>query len=193
MRFTTRREVLVLLGKTLLALPVALALWYFASPFLNEMAAHVAKTPIAVLSDSKVGTPVMRGRSVRFPITIYAPYQVGRARAPATTEVDVNPSIYTFGLALFLALSVAAPASRRTAPIVVGVIALSLVPAWGVTFDVLKQLALARELEPYLAFPIFMREGIGLAYQVGALLLPTLVPVALWFGLNQRREAKTAA
>ena len=188
MRFTTRREVLALLAKTLLALPVTLAAWYFTSPFLNEMAAHVAKTPIVVLSGGKVGAIAMRDREARFDVTLYAPYEIGRTRPPATTEVEVNPSIYTFGLALFLALSVAARDSRRAAPVTVGVIALMLVPAWGVTFDVLKQLALAPELEHYLGFSTFAREGIGLAYQVGALLLPTLVPIGLWLGLSHRFE-----
>jgi len=188
MKFTTRREVLALLAKTLLALPVAFFIWYVTSPFLNEMAAHVAKTPIAVLSGGKVSAITMKGREARFDITLYAPYEVGRTRPPATTEVEVNPSIYTFGIALFLALSVAARDSRRAAPVTVGVVALMLVPAWGVVFDVLKQLALTPQLQHYLGFSTFAREGIGLAYQVGALLLPTLVPVALWFGLSYRFE-----
>ena len=188
MKFTTRNEVLALLGKTLLALPVALVLWYFASPFLNEMAAHVAKTPIAVLSGGKVGAIAMKGRTAHFDVTLYAPYEIGRTRPPATADIEVNPSIYTFGLALFLALSVAARDSRRAAPVTVGVVALMLVPAWGVTFDVLKQLALTPQLEHYLGFSTFAREGIGLAYQVGALLLPTLVPIGLWFGLSYRFE-----
>ncbi|APV50885.1 hypothetical protein BWI17_15025 [Betaproteobacteria bacterium GR16-43] len=180
----SKREVLLLLGRTLLALPVAMALWYFASPFLNEFAGHVAKPVIGVSSGGTVTTVAMRDRTVHYEIRLYPEYQAGRARPPAHADVDVNASLYTFGLALFLALSAAARASRRAAPVFAGVVALMLLPAWGVTFDALKQLAGTPELATYLGYSGTGREAIALGYQVGTLLLPTLAPIALWLGLN---------
>lgn len=184
--FATRRDVLVFLGKVLLALPLTLALWFFSTPFLNLLAAQVAKVPIAVASGARVGGITMHDSRARYDVTVFPEYQMGRARPPATTDIDVNPSIYTFGMALFLALSLAAKPARRFWPIVIGVAVLLFVPAWGVAFDALKQLAVAPDLVSYLGFSTFKRESIVLGYQLGVLLLPTLVPIALWFGLNAR-------
>jgi hypothetical protein len=174
------------LGRTLLALPVALALWYLASPWLDTLAAKVARPAIAWMSEGQVGAPEMRARRAYFKVLLRAPYAGARTAPPAEAEMDVNVSLYTFGIALFAALSAGAKFSRRALPVAVGFAVLILLPAWGVAFDVMKQLATTRELAPYLGFSDATRTAIALAFQVGSLLLPTLAPVALWVALNYR-------
>jgi hypothetical protein len=184
--FASRGAVLAFLGRTLLALPFALALWYFASPWQDALAAHVARPAIAWMSEGTVAAPEMRDRRAYFKVRLVAPYAGARTAAPAEAEMDVNVSLYTFGIALFAALSAGAQFSRRAAPVAIGLAVLLVLPAWGVAFDVMKQLATTRELAPYLGFSEATRTAIALAFQVGSLLLPTLAPVGLWVALNYR-------
>lgn len=184
--FASRGAVLAFLGRTLLALPVALALWYLASPWLDALAAHAARPAIAAMSGGTIAAPEMRDRRAYFKVTLRAPYAGARTAPPAEAQLDVTVSIYTFGIALFAALSAGAKFSRRAAPIAIGLAVLLLLPAWGVAFDAMKQLATTRELAPYLGFSEATRTAIALAFQVGSLLLPTLAPVALWVALNYR-------
>ena len=184
--FATRAAVLAFLGRTLLALPAALVVWYLAAPWLDALAAHVARPPIAWMSDGDVQRPVMREQRAYYKVRLQAPYAGARTAPPAEAEMDVNVSLYTFGIALFAALSAAARFSRRVVPVAAGLAVLALLPAWGVAFDVLKQLATTRDLAPYLAYSEATRTAIALAFQVGSLLLPTLAPVALWVALNYR-------
>jgi len=184
--FASRGAVLGFLGRTLLALPVALALWYAAAPWLDALAAHIARPAIAWMSAGSVAAPKLRGERAYFSVRLQAPYAGARTAPPAEAELDVNASLYTFGIALFAALSAGARFSRRAAPIAVGLAVLTLLPAWGVAFDVMKQLATTRELAPYLGFSATTRTAIAFAFQVGSLMLPTLAPVALWVALNQR-------
>ncbi|HVP70230.1 MAG TPA: exosortase H-associated membrane protein [Gemmatimonadaceae bacterium] len=184
--FASRGAVLAFLGRTLLALPVALALWYLAAPWLDALAAHVARPAIAWMSEGSVAPPVMRGGRAFFQVRLQAPYAGARTAPPAEAELDANVSLYTFGIALFAALSAAAKFSRRVVPIAAGLAVLARLPAWGVAFDVMKQLATTRELAPYLGFSDATRTAIALAFQIGSLLLPTLAPVALWVAFNHR-------
>lgn len=184
--FASRGAVLAFLGRTLLALPVALALWYLASPWLDAFAANVARAPIAWMSGGTVAAPEMRAPRAYFKVRLQAPYAGARTAPPAEAEMDVNVSLYTFGIALFAALSAAAKFARRAVPIAAGLVVLALLPAWGVAFDVMKQLATTRELAPYLGFSEATRTAIALAFQVGSLLLPTLAPAVLWVALNFR-------
>jgi hypothetical protein len=184
--FASRGAVLAFLGRTLLALPLALALWYLASPWLDAIAANAARPAIAWMSEGKVAAPEFRARRAYFRVRLQAPYGGVRTLPPAEAAMDVNVSLYTFGIALFAALSAGAKFSRRALPVAAGLAVLVLLPAWGVAFDVMKQLAITRELAPYLGFSEAARNAIALGFQVGSLLLPTLAPVALWVALNHR-------
>ncbi len=190
----TRRDVLAFLGRTLLALPVAFALWYFTAPFFDDVAARIAKPAIKVGSGGKITDLSYRNRQVRYSLELRAPYKMyQKSQPPAIADLEVNASAYTFGMALFLALSASLKVSRRAGRIALGCLALALVPAWGVAFDVLKQLGSTASLAPYLEWTPGFREAIAVGYQFGALMFPTLVPVALWLGLNREILQPVAA
>jgi hypothetical protein len=124
------------------------------------------------------------GASVVYTMTLEERYTPGRTPRTATVDVEVKAANYTFGIALFVALALAARESRRARAIALGVAVLVILPAWGVAFDALRQLQAAPEVQPFLAWPPAAREAIALGYQVGALLLPTLGPVALWVAVS---------
>ena len=98
---------------------------------------------------------------------------------------EVNPLLYTYGLALFLALMLAARA--RWWKILIGAIVLLPFQSWGIAFDFLVQIGV--KLGPDVAAQAgligWRTEAIALGYQVGNLIFPTLIPVVLWALFNR--------
>jgi hypothetical protein len=176
---TGRRQVLGIFGRALLWLPVCLALWYVAAPAISWVAGKAA-SPLLGAAGAKVASMKLDGAAITYTFTLEERYVPGRAPRAASVDVEVKGAIYTFGVALFLALALAARESRRLRAIALGVVVLAILPAWGITFDALKQLLAAPDLRAFLPWPPTAREAIALGYQVGSLLLPTLAPIALW-------------
>jgi hypothetical protein len=71
---------------------------------------------------------------------------------------------------------------------IVGVLILLLAQTWGVCFEILKTLLfnLGVEINRTMAFSAMQTELTALAYQLGYLILPTVLPVAIW--IIQSRE-----
>ena len=103
---------------------------------------------------------------------------------PGVLAVEVNPLIYSYGLALFLALMLAARA--RWWKVLAGVAILFPFQGWGIGFDFLAQVG--AKLGPEVAAQAGLlgaREAIALAYQAGNLLFASLVPVALFVAFSR--------
>jgi hypothetical protein len=178
-----RREVLGLAGRALLLLPVFLLAWHLASTPLAWIAGRLALPAIALVADGKVALS-LDGSRLRYAVTLEMPYRPGGASPAVVAEPQVVAGQFTFGLALFLALVAASRReSGRAAGIVAGAAGLAMLPAFGVAFDVLRQLGSSPELQPFLRWSPVTREAIALGYQVGSLLLPALAPVAVWLYL----------
>jgi hypothetical protein len=173
------RQTLALFGRALLWLPVCLAAWHFASPALSWVGGTLAR-PALLAAAEKVKDMKLDGSAVTYSVELVESRQPGRAPQRVAVDLEVKARLYTFGLPLFLALALAARESRRVAAIATGSAVLAIVPAWGIAFDALQQLGSAAELRAFISWPAWGREAIALGYQVGSLLLPTLVPVALW-------------
>lgn len=178
----TRRQAGALFARALLWLPLALGAWHLAAVPLSWIGATLAR-PAVQAAAGKVAAVKVDGSAALFSVELEEPYRAGAAPRRALADLEVKPRLYTFGLALFLALGLAARESRRPAALAAGTAVLLVVPAWGITFDVLRQLAASPQLAPFIAWPPWAREAIALGYQVGSLLLPTLVPVALWLAI----------
>jgi hypothetical protein len=181
---TGRRQVLGLFGRALLWLPVCLALWYAAAPAFSWTAGKVA-SPLLGAAGASVAAMKLDGSAITYTVTLEERYAPGRAPRSASVDLEVKGAIYTFGVALFLALALSARESRRARAIAMGVAVLAILPAWGITFDALKQLLAAPDLRAFLPWPPSAREAIALGYQVGSLLLPTLAPIALWLAVSR--------
>jgi hypothetical protein len=93
--------------------------------------------------------------------------------------------LYTYGTALFLALALASRA--RWWHIVAGLVAMLPFQAWGVAFDAIANVGFRMGWEITQRASLFgwRREFAALAYQLGSLIFPVLVPVLLW-GLLER-------
>ena len=178
-----RRRILVAAATALVLLPVFLALWYAAA---GPLAWIPGKLALPVIRIASGGTTVMalKARELVYTVKLEMPYRPGGVPRIAA-EVEVAAGKYTYGIALFLALALAAKDSRRPVGIAIGAAILVALPAFGIAFDALKQLGATRGMAPFLSWGAAMREAIALGYQAGTLLLPTLAPVAIWLVLGR--------
>ncbi len=183
-----RREVLGLAARALGWLPACLLAWYLASPVASWVPARLAAFAVGAAAGPVTSTSLTGARAV-YELALPAPYRPGSRGPDGLATLEVNPRLYTFGLALFAALWLASPRPRPPRALAIGVAALLVIPAWGIAFDALRQLAAAPSLAPYLGWSPAAREAIAFAYQAGTLLLPSLAPVALWAGLDPRLGA----
>jgi hypothetical protein len=104
-------------------------------------------------------------------------------------EATVHPLLYGYSLPLFFGLCLATPQEeeRRWGQLMLGCLAIWLAQAFGIAADALKVLALSSGPE---AAAAVLEAGlnvnaIALCYQFGYLILPTVVPAALWLALNR--------
>jgi hypothetical protein len=105
---------------------------------------------------------------------------------------EVNPLIYTYGLALVLALLAASRA--RWWKLVVGALVLLPFQAWGIAFDLVSQIGIRMTGDVAVQAGIvgWRREFAALGFQLGSLIFPALAPVAAWAALERRRIADLA-
>ncbi len=167
---------------TFLWLPPCFAAWYFTAQYHAAIAGKLARLIVEQLRSGLVSAVERQGLDLVFVTTLKV------HPAPGQTAVllpEVNPLLYTYGLALFVALMLAARARWWT--ILAGAAALLPFQSWGIAFDFLAQVAvrLGPEVATQAGLLGWRREAIALGYQVGSLILPTLVPVVLWALLNR--------
>ena len=111
--------------------------------------------------------------------------QAGGQRGEIT--IEASPGRYAYGLPIFLALLLAARGPGRVVRAVAGYVLLLPFQALSLTMYSLMQMLLAAQLNlRFLRISQWQMEIIVYGYQVGALVLPTLVPILLWLWLDSR-------
>lgn len=101
--------------------------------------------------------------------------------------VDASPARYAYGLPIFLALLLAARGKGRALRAVAGYLLLLPAQAYSLTTYLLMQLVLGTQLDfRGLRIAQWQMELIVYAYQVGALVVPTLAPILIWLWLDQK-------
>jgi len=163
--------------RTFLWLPPCFAAWYFSAQPHGAVAGRVALLIVDQLRPRLVPTLERSGVDLVFVTTLEV------HPAPGVTGMllpQVNPLIYTYGLALFVALMLATRA--KWWKLFAGIFLLLPFQGWGIALDFLVQVAvmLGPEVSAQVGLLGWRREAIALGYQVGTLILPALVPVALW-------------
>ena len=165
-------------GLTLAWLPIAFAVWYLSAPVLMWPAKLIAE---AVLWG---GVPELL-RSVDADgaiVSVLTTLKPGQAVAGGAVSVDVNMLLYSFGLPMFAALVLAAREPHWPRILAIGYVVLLPVVAWGVVADFLKNIAITAGpmVASQTGFSPLQREAIVFAFQFGSLILPTVVPAAVW-------------
>jgi hypothetical protein len=163
--------------RTFLWLPPCFAAWYFSAKYHAAIAGELARLLVDLLKPGIVSALERSGIDLVFVTTIEVHPAPGKT---ALLLLEVNPLLYTYGLAFFLALMLAARA--RWWKILAGVAALLPFQSWGIAFDFLAQVGvkLGAEISAQVGLMGWRAEAIALGYQIGALIFPSLIPVVLW-------------
>jgi hypothetical protein len=180
-----RNPLYAFLLKGALLLPLCLGLWYWLAEWINW--------PVATLSGWVLHGLFSWVESVEWAQRVIdvvtnlrvdnIPSQDGRY---AALVAEANPLQYSYGMPLFVALFLASGEARRWRKLLLGLLLLIPFQAWGVCFDILKQVAITAgaSVVEQTGYADWQREIIALGYQLGYLILPTLVPVVLWLILT---------
>ncbi len=180
MKGTLPRFVVATLG----FLPLTFALWYFAGPLFTF--------PVKLIVDAvaRVGFPdivrsVEQHASV---ITFVTSLRPGSAAGAGAISVDVNALLYSYGMPMFAALTLAARETGWPRKLVKGIVVLLPLVGWGVLADFLKNIAFSAGplVTTQTGFSLGDRQVIAFAYQFGALILPTVAPAAVWVLMHRR-------
>ena len=169
---------------TLAILPVTFALWYFAGP-LFTWPVRLIVAAVAQLAFPDIVRSVEQQSSV---ITFVTWLRPGSAQSAGAISVDVNALLYSYGMPMFAALTLAARERGYVRRLAIGIAVILPLVAWGVLADFLKNIAFSAGplVASQTGFSIAQRQLIAFAYQFGALILPTVAPAAVWVLLHRR-------
>jgi hypothetical protein len=175
-----RSEVWRFAARTLAWLPPVFLAWYLAAPWYDRVPTWLAQGILGLYRGGLVAGVEQDGRMLTFVTSIAAP---GTGPQVGVLTVDVNPLLSTYGTALFLGLMLASGGSARR--IVAGLAAMLPFQAWGIAFDFIAALIRSGLAEPA-GLAGWRAEFGALAYQLGSIIFPTLVPVVAWAVLQRR-------
>jgi hypothetical protein len=168
--------------RLLLWLPACFALWALAAPYHASIAGGFAQIWVAFLAPGLLTTIDRSETSLAFVTTLLIHPAPGQ---DAILVPEVAARVYTYGVAMLMALMLAARA--RGWKIVAGLALLLPFQGFGLAFDFLAQvgIGLGPAVSAQTGFTSWQREAIALGYQVGSVILPSLAPVIVWAALCQ--------
>lgn len=178
--------------KTLLFMPLCFVLWYFT--------ATIWTWPIAVCADSllrwffpQLIAGIEHQGTVLNVVTNLGDMQLfTQQQKMAALVFNINPLTYGYSLALFSAILLASPSDIQHPKYrtwLGGILVLLGGIVFGVCVDALKSIAF--DLAPVgMTYPTGFSEWqlnlLGASYQLGYLILPTVVPLLLWVNANKQ-------
>jgi hypothetical protein len=171
--------------KVLLLLPVCLAVWYWLLTPLNTPLAWLSDFILTSLWGDVIEVIQLIGHQLDVTTSLAPPGEPNNTRA--TVILEVNPLIYSYSLPFAAALILATPASwvKKLIALLVAYLLLLLLQSWGVCFYIAKSLLYAHgpEINARLSFSVLAQALVGIAYQFGSLILPSLSPIVIWIAL----------
>ena len=159
-------------------LPVTFAVWYLAAPIILWPAVLLAEWAARAGWGGLVSAVDQHAAIVAFTTTL----KPGAVVAGGVVTVDVNALLYSFGLPMFAALTLAAREPQRWRALALGYAALVPAIAFGIDADFLKNIAItaAPQVTSQAGFSAVQREAIAFAFQFGSLILPAVAPAIAW-------------
>jgi hypothetical protein len=180
--------------RTLVWLPICFAAWYFLSVLFTPMLAALVGAALGGLFQSVIDGVVADGNA----LAVLTSIEVGVSPDSPAGEVvfEVNPLKYGYCVPFYTALVLATDADdlMRVLHWLIGMAILLAVQVFGIGTEILKVIAfqLGDQGRSALGFAPWGYEALVLAYQLGYLILPPVVPVMLWLGQFGRRVADTS-
>ncbi|RFF29028.1 exosortase H-associated membrane protein [Wenzhouxiangella sediminis] len=170
-----------------LYLPLGFFLWFFMASGLMFPTSRLVEWLLAGLYPDIFEQVVQLGFRFEVQTLVIMPQQVdGRT---AALNLDINPMIYAWGLALLFGLTMATPTRgvRRLVQLLIGFAVVTLVTTWGVFWEVWRDMAFL--MGPQAAAAVqstnLSATTIALCYQLGYLMFPGVVPIAAWILMNR--------
>jgi hypothetical protein len=167
---------------TLAWLVPAFAVWYFAAPIVVAPAVWLARL-VALLGLHDIVQSIEQAGSIA---TFVTTLRAATSEARGVVTVDVNTLLYSFGMPLFAALTLAARETAWKRHLALGYVVMLPFVAWGIVAEFLKNVAITAgpAIASQAGFAPWQREAIAFAYQFGSLILPAVVPAVLWVALH---------
>lgn len=182
-----RRALLLFFARSVACLLPLLWGWSLLAPWLAQPAAALTHMALEFWASGWVQSVHKTLGLIEVQTRLTVPMAGGVGEIIA----DANPARYGYGLPVLWALLLGAGGPKRVRKMAGGALLLVPAQAFTLTLDLLKQMAMAvpggaRSL----GIAQWQLEAIGLGYQLGALVIPTLVPVLLWLWLDQAYARK---
>ncbi len=192
--------------KALLWLPLSFVIWFWLAPLWVLPAVQIAKhVLLGVWGDlftgvaqggellDAAGRVVERANylvTLTTQVMVTVPASADGPGGVGVLEPTLNPMVYAYSLPLFAGLAMATPVStrRRLVQFAIAFVVIWISQAFGIVAESLKALAFdaGDSGAAAIARAGLAPDMIAVAYQFGYLVLPAVVPVALWIGLNRR-------
>jgi len=188
--------------KAALWLPLSFVVWFYGAVLWSWPAVRLARAVLTrawpnLFSALAQGADVLdaSGRVVAHAsylltlttaVTVTVP---GANGGVGVLEPTLNPMVYAYSMPLFVGLAMATPLAtgRRILQIAIALALIWLAQAFGIVAESLKFLAFEAG-EPgrdAIAKAGLAPNALALAYQFAFLILPAVLPAALWIGLNR--------
>lgn len=175
--------------KVILWLPLCFLVWYLLAAYWLAPVVTIMDWGFASFLPNAISDIRQNGYVIEV-MTRFKPSNLEARVSGAVLSVDINLLIYAYSLPLYAGLTLAAPVrskGRKALYLLAGLIGLIPFILWGATFDLLKTLAfnMSADTASYLDFSGGRREFIGWGYQFGYLILPGVMPLAIWIALHR--------
>ena len=166
--------------RAVLFLVLLTGLWIQAAPWTSSPVAALAK--LVLMTSDWVVSVRTQSRLIEVQTQLAVPVRGGIG----DILVDADPAHYAYGLPILWALLLAAGGLGCWAKALGGYVLMLPFQAFSLSLDLLKQMAVAMPGGArLLGISQWQLEAIALGYQLGVLVLPTVVPIALWLWLDR--------
>jgi len=191
--------------KAVLWLPLAFVVWFWCAPLWVWPSMLLAKQVLLghwgdLFESVRLGGEVLdeAGRviaragylvSLGTRVMVTVPAGPEGPGGVGVLEPTLNPMVYAYSLPLFAGLAMATPLTtrRRLLQLALALAVIWVCQAFGIVAESLKRIAFDAGVEGAAAIARagLKPDAIALVYQFASLILPAVVPVALWIGLNR--------
>lgn len=170
-----------------LYLPLGFFLWFFFGSALMFPVARLSELVLTGLFPQLFEQIVQLDFRLEIQTMVTMERQVeGRT---ALLNLEINPMLYAWGMALLFGLIMATPLSvtRRIVQMLAGYALVTLVTIWGVFWEAWTDMAFRMGPEAAAAVQASAMPPnlIALCYQLGYLMFPAVIPVASWILMNR--------
>lgn len=167
--------------------------WSKVSPWTSWPVAELSQVVLEQTAPMWVRSAHNEFGKMEVETTVEMPVQDAGGRL-ASIVVEADPGRYAYGLPIFLALLFAVRLRGRSGHALLGYLLLLPAQAFSLTMFVLIQIVLYAKLSAeVLKVPHWQIEAIVYGYQVGTLVIPTLVPIMLWLWVEREFFFKVVA